>query len=433
MPAPTDATYILQSPDTADLPGSRTLHGDSSLGIHLLDGGPGGTLTIETIGQLKSMAQAATSGLYILDASTDTFVRQGLNTNGTIAITNAGFVLDSDPTTPGNPVLRVVESSHVQKLNFELNGTLESTQSTLNFINGSGITIGVVNNGGSNRADVTISNSGNTGTVTSVTLSTSTGMFLVGQDLTTDVQWAVDLPPGGAEGDVLTVTTAGDPQVVGWQANTGTAAGWSHFPALVNVNMDGFGLTAIGGSHLSFGATNDSTPFLYSTATGGTSNQYLGILYSVNGTDGEQGYIMTTSTIPGAGYGVLGNIPIGNGTTLGVGNGEYQYTDLAAPVLTGTYELRVTNPTDAATAPFWFSVTSSSGVVVLGGDGTFTVVNANVTADSVIIATGVGVQGVTDPATGPVTVIINPGINFIISGANGGDAGNTAHYYIVSY
>lgn len=452
MPAPTDATYLLQSANT-DLPGSRTLVGDSSLGIHLNDGGPEGNMTIQTAGQLKTLAQANTSGLYILNTSTDTFVRQGLNSNGTISLVNAGFVLDSDPTTPANPVLAVVPGSHVQKINVALNGTIDSTQPTINFKNGAGITIGVVNNGGTNSADVTITNSGSSGTVTSVTLSTSTGMFLVGQDETTDVQWAVDLPPGGAEGDVLTVTTAGDPQVVGWVAPD-SASGWSNFPAIHDIVMQGFAV--------SWGPEfNTTTLGAYITDT----LAYPQFTYS--STETAIGYPVITESVPGETYGTLGNLLYGLGQG---GPGTVPcYGDLAAPTIAGTYALQIN---DVNQTPYWAaSVTSdqsatvilqNSPIVIAGrsdytplGNGIFWVTDPNITATSVVMVTGSCLFNTisdppgtpntenleTNPGDGPFQVFLNyvdggptglP-VGFCIVGRGGGDTGKQVSYSIVKY
>lgn len=451
MPAPTDATYLLQSANT-DLPGSRTLVGDSSLGIHLNDGGPEGNMTIQTAGQLKTLAQANTSGLYILNTSTDTFVRQGLNSNGTISLVNAGFVLDSDPTTPANPVLAVVPGSHVQKINVALNGTIDSTQPTINFINGSGITIGVVNNGGTSSADVTITNSGSSGTVTSVTLTTSTGLIIEGQDFTTDVQYAIDLPGGGAEGDVLTVTTAGAPQVVGWVAPD-SASGWSNFPAVHDVIMQDFAV--------SWGPESNTTTIQgYITDT----LAYPQFTYS-SGDITAIGYAVITESVPGETYGTLGNLLYGLGQG---GPGTVPcYGDLAAPTIAGTYALQIN---DVNQIPYWAaSVTSSQSAtvimqnspLVIGGRADYTefengfawITDANITATSVVVITGSCVidtspgpntltfVGGVSPGNGPFQVYLNPTdggpnglpVGFAIIGNGGDDNTKAVSYSIVKY
>lgn len=445
MAAPSNATYLLQSMDTADLPGSRVLIGSSSYGIALQDGGPGDNLTIITTGQLSSLATLNVSGLYILNSDTNTFIARGLNTDGTISITNANFVA-------GNPVLGVVANSHTQKINVEQGGILKSTQSTINLIEGSGINIDVTNNSGSNRADITISFDGSSGGVTSVGLTSSTGLTITGSPITTSGVFTVDLPDNGNDGQVLTVTGTG-PQTIAWQDNTSSASGWSHFPALQNVVMANFGLKGIGTGNVGWSTTEGVSPYIFATGVDADTNRYLAAKVGTSGDD-VTSYIVLTDGVPGTDYAEQGVMLYGNqdGST-----GNFLYSQLAPPTDPDQYELRFNF---ADQVPFWYNLDTHTGQVALGnttiglfplGDSSAFVTDPNITPDSVIMVSPFGEyqntmggnQTLSKTPASQATIVLNATdgatdglpIGFAIFGDQSGgvDNGKYVQYYIVGY
>lgn len=86
------------------------------------------------------------------------------STGGTIAYTNSA----------GSRNLDVVNNTSTQKLKVAQAGTVNSTRQEINFINGTGITVTVADNSGSDRADVTITAT-NSGTVSKFAASIGDG------------------------------------------------------------------------------------------------------------------------------------------------------------------------------------------------------------------------------------------------------------------
>jgi len=82
-----------------------------------------------------------------------------------------GSLIKNDPATPStiavtyddtNATLtaRVVNDTSTQRSRYSENGVLQSTRQEANFVNGIGINVGIADNSGSNRADVTVKNTG---------------------------------------------------------------------------------------------------------------------------------------------------------------------------------------------------------------------------------------------------------------------------------
>lgn len=86
------------------------------------------------------------------------------STGGTIAYTNSAGSLNLD----------VVNNTSTQKVKVAQAGTVNSTRQEINFINGTGITVTVADNSGSDRADVTITAT-NSGTVSKFAASIGDG------------------------------------------------------------------------------------------------------------------------------------------------------------------------------------------------------------------------------------------------------------------
>ena len=187
-PAPNTSQYLLVSPDTVDLPYSRTIA--SGGGISLNDTGYGGTLTVSTVGNLAALNTYDTSGYIVYNASNNTFAGRSFTSSSSIGVTNPDG-------TGGGTSFSITPSSTIQLINVENNGVSSSTRSTLNFIAGSNVSISVVDNAGNTSADVTISSTGGgggSGTVTSVGATTSSvGLSITGSPITTSGSFTFSL------------------------------------------------------------------------------------------------------------------------------------------------------------------------------------------------------------------------------------------------
>jgi len=156
--APNTSSYILESADTADLPNSRTLNpASASGGIRIQDSGAGGALSIDTVGNLSALNAYATNGLMAYNsAGSPVFSGKTIMGSSSINVVNGNGV-------SGNPTLSVIDDTSIQQINLQLNtasdqaGTTAATDSTLNLIAGTGVSIGITPNGTYNRADITIS------------------------------------------------------------------------------------------------------------------------------------------------------------------------------------------------------------------------------------------------------------------------------------
>lgn len=82
-----------------------------------------------------------------------------------------GSLIQSDPASPstinvtyndaaGSLTARVINDTSTQRSRYSEAGTLKSTRQEANFVNGVGINVDVADNSGSNRADITVNNTG---------------------------------------------------------------------------------------------------------------------------------------------------------------------------------------------------------------------------------------------------------------------------------
>lgn len=185
--APSNSSYLLVIPDSADLPNSRQLVGGS--GIALQDSGA--SLTIQPVGNLSNLFNFDTSGYLTYNSTTNLFNGSTLQGNASINITNPTAV-------GGNSVFSVVPDTTVQQVNLQLNGLQSSTRSTLNFIPNPNVNISISDNGLQNRADIYISNTDAGGTVTSVSaISSLDTITITGSPITSAGQFTFDLPTTG--------------------------------------------------------------------------------------------------------------------------------------------------------------------------------------------------------------------------------------------
>jgi len=149
--APSDSTYILVTPDSSNLPESRTLTADPFISqLQVVDGGPAGTIDIQPTLTLKSVTELNSAGLVAYDG-TFTVTPRTLTSINTLDITHG------DGLT-ANPILDVIDDTSIQKVSIKLNnGAVVGSRSQLNLINGVGTSITAVDNAGNNAIDITIS------------------------------------------------------------------------------------------------------------------------------------------------------------------------------------------------------------------------------------------------------------------------------------
>ena len=75
----------------------------------------------------------------------------------------------------------------------------------------------------------------------------------------------------------------------------------------------------------------------------------------------------------------------------------------------------------------------STAITTLGASGTLTVSDANITANSIILAFGCG-NGTFTPALGILTAVLAPTTGFTITSSVGAaDNGNGVTYVVISY
>ncbi len=434
--APDTSTFLLVTPDTGDLPNSRILTADASAGnLQFTDSGPGGALTLAPTLNLLAVAGLTTPG-FVSYSGSNSFTRPTLTSTGTISITNA--------TGVGNPVLDMVEGASVQKVNIQNNGSFHSTRSTLNFINGLNASVTVVDNGAQNRTDITVNATGDgSGTVTSVGLS-STGLTLnvTGSPITTSGTINVDLKTANspAVNKVLTVTGVA-PLVLSWVEGDGTGTVTSvAASSTTGLTIGGSPITGAGTLTINLpsptaGALLVGNGSAYASVALGTAGQVLtsfgGTAAWRTGTSGTvtsvavastTGLVVTGSPVTGSGT-INVNLPAATAGNFLQGNGT-----VYAPLVIGADRYVLTsNGASAAWEPLPPAVGSAAQAVLSTG-GVLVVANTDITADSVIVAGG-QTSGVATPAAGPVTVTLNPGVGFTLTG-DSGDAGKGVGYTI---
>lgn len=151
--APSSSSYTLVSPDSVDLPNSRTILADG-VGIRLNDTGNAGTLTITTQGNLGHLSSFNTAGYLSYNTTTQNFVGRSFSGGGTISITNPDGV-------GGNTSLTVIPETTIQLINTQYNTTDPIvTRPTLNFVPGNNVQIDISDNVSNNSADIRVSTTG---------------------------------------------------------------------------------------------------------------------------------------------------------------------------------------------------------------------------------------------------------------------------------
>lgn len=147
---PVNVNYLTVSPSN-DLPNSRQLVAGE--GLVLTDGGPSGDLTVSTTGRIASLNAISTNG-FVSYVGSNTFTTRTLTSpSNSIALTNPGGV-------GGNVEMDVNDNTSIQQVTVLQEGTAEGSRSRLNFIGGNDIGVTVVEDGGNDKMDITITTSG---------------------------------------------------------------------------------------------------------------------------------------------------------------------------------------------------------------------------------------------------------------------------------
>lgn len=274
------STPILTAVDSSDpsygAPNSANVICNSAYGMSTIWSGPGGTFEIRPTGNLLSLATLSPAGIVYLLTPGSEFVTLDLTGGTGVGITQSGRDF----------IISVLPNTTIQQVNVEVDGIGVSNTSTLNFLPGEGIGITGIASG--DTIDLTFSSAGADNTASYITKSTesslpdsfslgslssgllkvsvtsgtgtpataigNTDYMLVNSKMTdlynstptsgslfyyTGGHWNSIAP--GTTGYVLTVLSSTS---IGWQpgGGGGSAATWSQYPALQDVDMDGFGI-----------------------------------------------------------------------------------------------------------------------------------------------------------------------------------------------
>jgi hypothetical protein len=231
-----EPTYLLMTEDTA-LTESRVLTANpNTSNIQLIDGGPTSDLTIDTVLNLGSLAAISTPGLTTYIGGNE-FASRGITSSGSINVTDG-------VGTTGNIILDVADNTSTQKVNVEVNNVSAGpSQSTLNFIAGTGVSIASSVNG--SQYEVSISSTGGggggSGTVTSVDAQCNfEGITFSGVPITTAGTIDLNLPTTDtALNKVLGITNI-SPLTVGWIPGGGGGGGVTSVAVTVHATPGNF-------------------------------------------------------------------------------------------------------------------------------------------------------------------------------------------------
>ncbi len=487
--APSTAPYLTANPE-GSLPDSFTLV--ASEGLVVSDGGAQGNFTLDLGAKLLGFWNTSLDETLIVLRG-GSYQAGGISSSATVA-SNQTYGLN----------LGVINNQTQQRINLQSSLVTQSTRSTINFIEGSNINITAVDNSVSDRIDLTFASVASVGGVSSFGIANPKGGLVIGgtNPITTSGTITIDLPicpPPSPKYFVLSAVDAngvktcewidylgGTVTSVGVTAGTGITAtgtnpvtgigvinlalnsGFSTIAANSDINMNGFSI--VDGVGYVFTPTPSlnaapASPYpaiqsvkqdgnvtilqmanYYNPSSSGTVNPAVGYMATID---------LTTLGVFGTpqGYGGAGQILCG---AFGSSNNLPAYQPINAPTDSGVYRLIFDN-SNSPFLPSWnlgayahpkatvtLATTSvaptTSGANIELGDGTYFVADANVTCDTRIICTPVGLYGSTEPALGPITVALNPTtatgelpVGFVIYGDPTFDNGKTVSYQILSY
>lgn len=153
--APNTSTFVTVSSQDVDLPNSQVL--TAGEGLQIVSSGPGGNVTVNTVGNLLSLTQVAANGMMSINHSTNTIFTRTLASDDTLTITNPDGV-------SGSPSFSVNPQTQVQLIQVSANsGSIVGSRPTLRFLAGGDTTVGASDNPGNNSIDITITSTGGGG------------------------------------------------------------------------------------------------------------------------------------------------------------------------------------------------------------------------------------------------------------------------------
>lgn len=138
MSVPNTTPFVLATPDSINLPGSRSLA--ASGGLDVPDTGAGGKITVTTVGNLKDLNEFGTNGFVNYNSSSSPkFVPLTFQEGSGIAITNPNG-------QGGNPSFSVIPNTSLQQVQVQNNGGSVDQAAVINFVAGANtsITTGLV-------------------------------------------------------------------------------------------------------------------------------------------------------------------------------------------------------------------------------------------------------------------------------------------------
>lgn len=163
-----NAAYLLTAPGGGEenMPNRRFLQVGS--GLQVIDNGPAGFLDINTTGLLNSLSTLSGHGI-LVRLSGGTAVTRSITSSSSISVTNG----DGEA---GNISMSLIPSSVVQNTNYALNGVIQNSSSTLNFVSSPGVEVEIAN-GGSNITNLYLSSASAGTDINYVTLTDNTAVL----------------------------------------------------------------------------------------------------------------------------------------------------------------------------------------------------------------------------------------------------------------
>lgn len=475
--------YLLAFSDDALLPQSRAFTVAPGSGLTTQDFGPSNNFAINTIGALNAINNLSATGYLVStgDVAPYFVARQITSTDNSLTILH--------PTgLNGNTDLSVTTGATVQKINYFYNTTTEvGTGSNLNLIAGDGVDItsgfdsetGFANytftstgggGGGGGVSSVGLTSTGNTIHVTTSTANpiTSTGIFNV--DIKTQNSPTINY--------VLAATQVTPSLQLSWVAQGGGGGG------LTSVGVSSSDLT-VGNSPLTSNGTITLALNTVPTTKGGTGQSSYtagNMLYWASGTSltkltigAANSVLYSTGSAPAwtttaptlvnqvltyNGTNLIWHVPEGTGlTNVGITSGSGLLVAGVAATANGNRTVDFPTPyvvgnilrgsgtgyaplaigannyvlTSDGTTFNWAPLPpaeGNAGQAVLNSSGVFQVLNSDITTASVIVASPLQTISSTGPAAGPITVTIQAGVGFTLSGDGALDSGKGVGYTI---
>lgn len=399
--------YILASPDPS-LPNSRTL--DDGLGINLVDTGPQGTVTINTVGNLNAIAQMNSAGIPTLNGDGTGQIRS-IVASSTTSVTNG-------TGAAGNIQINVTPGTSLQNVQVYQSGSLVPgvpAAPNLNLIAGTGMNITVQQGvAGGASTDITFQSTGGGGggggapddAFYVVTKSDST--------LTNEVNL------GGLSNGILMSTVSGGTATITPTSSIFTDAqnlfiGTTTLPAGITIADRNILITTTGGSgeNITTGRFNIGIgPGVYNALTTGSDNVHVGNNAGLTLTTGNQNV--------GVGSGANQNVVTGsNNTSYGYLAG-YNYDYNEGTFIGAEADASQTGLTNV-TAIGYNAKVNTDNTLVLGQPGTSVVIGGNTAPAgnyALNLVTGSDTSLFIASGSAPTAPLIAGGVFYVDSNSN---------------